>query len=115
MLKPVGAKTFQEYSTLIFLPYLRAQLRNAIRVDIVWDVYLEESLKFATREKRGKGIRRRVAASNTIPGNWQEFLRLADNKTKLFRFLAHQVLENLSTEKEVYTTCDQHLLCTRVR
>ena len=25
-----------------------------------------------------------------------------------------QVLENVSTEKEVYTTCDQHVLCTRV-
>ena len=91
MLKPVGAQTFQEYSTLVFLPYIRSQLRNTTRVDIVWDVYLEDSLKSDTREKRGKGIRRRVAAANKIPGNWQEFLRLADNKTELFRFLAHQV------------------------
>ena len=98
MLKPVGAKTFQEYSTHVFLPYIRSQLRNATRVDIVWDVYLEDSLKSDTREKRGKGVRRRVAPASTIPGNWQEFLRLADNKTELFRFLAHQVRRQKITQ-----------------
>ena len=92
MLKPIGIKTFQEYATQVFLPYVKAQLRNVTRVDIIWDVYLEESLKSTARENRGRGVRRRVAPSNTIPGNWQEFLRLADNKTELFDFLAHQVL-----------------------
>ena len=33
--------------------------------------------------------------------------------TVLF-FHSMQVLENVSTEKEVYTICDQHVLCTRV-
>ena len=71
--------------------------------------------KSTAREIRGRGIRRRVAPSNTIPGNWLEFLRLADNKTELFDFLAHQVVENLSGKKDVYTTCGQNVLCSRVR
>ena len=29
MLKPGTAKTFQDYATLVFLPYITAQLRNA--------------------------------------------------------------------------------------
>uniref|UniRef100_UPI003590007E uncharacterized protein n=1 Tax=Myxine glutinosa TaxID=7769 RepID=UPI003590007E len=77
-------------------------------------MYIQGSFKSTAREKRGKGIRRRVTAANTIPGNWQEFLRLDNNKTELFEFLAHQVVENLSTEKEVYTTCGENVLCTRV-
>ena len=105
MLKPVGAKTFQDYATLVFLPYIKAQLARVTRVDIIWDVYIPDSLKSTARENRGKGVRRRVAAANSIPGNWQEFLRVDENKTELFNFLAHEVVENLSTEKEVFSTC----------
>ena len=91
MLKPIGVKTFQEYAPLVFLPYVKSLLRSVTRMDIIWDVYLAGSLKSIAREKRGKGVRRRVAAPNTIPGNWQEFLKLEDKKTELFNFLAHQV------------------------
>ena len=68
--------------------------------------------------RKGDSRKRHLAAaapSNTVPGNWQEFLRLADNKTELFDFLAHRVVENLSGEKDVYTTCNQNVLCSRVR
>ena len=81
MLKPVGAKTFQDYAMLVFLPYIKAQLARVTRVDIIWDVYLPDSLKSTARENRGKGVRRRVAAANSIPGNWHEFLRVDENKT----------------------------------
>ena len=77
-------------------------------------MYVEDSLKSTAREIRGRGIRRRVAPSNTIPGNWQESLRLADNKTELFNFLAHQSVENISGDKEVYTTFGQNVLCSRI-
>ena len=114
MLKPIGVKILQDYATHVFLPFIKAQLRNVTSIDIIWDVYLEDSLKSTTREIRGRGIRRRVTPSNTIPGNWQEFLRLADNKTELFDFLAHRVVENLSGEKDIYTTCGQNVLCSQV-
>ena len=37
-----------------------------------------------------------------------------ENKTELFNFLAHEVVENLSTEKEFFSTCGKHVLCSRV-
>ena len=52
MLKPVGIKTFQEYATLVFLPYIKSKLRNATRVDVIWDLYLPDSLKPMAREAR---------------------------------------------------------------
>ena len=100
---------------LVFLSYIKAQLARVKRVDIIWDVYIPDSLKSTARENRGKGFRRSVAAANSIPGNWQEFLRVDENKTELFNFLAHEVVENLSTEKKVFSTCGKHVLCADKR
>ena len=58
------------------------------RIDVVFDVYIRASLKAATREKRGKGIRRIVAAENKCPGNWSQFLKDELNKKELNEFLA---------------------------
>ena len=55
MLKPVGAKTFQDYAMLVFHPYTKAQLARVTRVDSIWDVYIPDSLKSTARENRGKG------------------------------------------------------------
>ena len=75
---------------------------------------MPDSLKSTPRVNRGKGVRRRVAAANSIPGNWQEFLRVDKNKTEVFNFLAQEVVENLCTEKRVFSTCGKHVLCSRV-
>ena len=53
-------------------------------MDVVWDTYVVGSLKEATREKRGKGIRRKVAGQTKLPKQWMSFLRDPDNKTELF-------------------------------
>ena len=50
-----GSSTFGEYSSNIFLPWTIRQLQDCKRIDVVWDVYYEESLKETTREKRGNG------------------------------------------------------------
>ena len=59
-----------------------------LNVDIVWDTHKVDSLKSSTREKRGKGIRRRVTPSTAVPKNWQDFLRVDDNKEELFHYLS---------------------------
>ena len=51
-------------------------------MDIVWDVYITDSLKNTTRQKRGQGVRR-VASTTAIPQNWQDFLHV-----ELFKFLS---------------------------
>ena len=37
----------------------------------------------STCGKRVKGIQRRVSAESTIPGNWDSFIRIDDNKNRV--------------------------------
>ena len=90
-LSTAGVSTFEEFANIVFLPCIKRQLEDADRVDEVWDTYLSNSIKGCAREKRGKGIKRKVAGSNKIPGKWQEFLQDSDNKRELFDFLSEQV------------------------
>ncbi|KAG7161876.1 hypothetical protein Hamer_G007542 [Homarus americanus] len=93
MFKPGGSRTFQEYSTVVFIPYIESQLEYRSRLDLVWDCYLKSgSLKATVRCNHGKGIRRRVTASGPLPSNWQNFLRNSDNKEELFSFLSEQLV-----------------------
>ena len=101
MLAPGTTKTFSEYATQVFLPYVISQFQHASRVDVAFDKYLPDSLKAATRKKRGKRIRRRVEPSSSIPRNWQAFLRIDENKVELFSFLAVKIA---AKEKDVFCT-----------
>lgn len=69
MLKPGTAKTFEEYAQKVFIPYIKEKLHGVSRLDLVWNNYKDGSLKTATREKRGKGVQRRVASTTAITGN----------------------------------------------
>ena len=111
MLKPGVSKNFDEYAGQVFMPYINAQLRIARRVDIVWDQYVPHSLKGMTRKKRGKGTRRRVAGQVPIPGNWQEFLRVDENKTELFIFLTNFAMNHqIPDGKELHATSGEDVL-----
>ena len=107
MLNHRTARTFQEYSDTIFMPYITKQLEHTKRVDIVWDIYKDNSLKAGTREKRGKGTRRRVLPSTAIPNDWHSFLHVDENKVELFHFLFEQAASlQVAEGKEVYTTLE---------
>ena len=69
MIKPRTEKTFSGYAEQSFLPYVKTQLRHFKRLDIVWDEYVDNSLKATTRSDRGADVRRRVAANNQLPRN----------------------------------------------
>ena len=58
-------------------------LESAKGVDVVWDTYITSSIKESVREKRGKGIRRKMAGQNKVPSNWSDFLRDSTNKQEL--------------------------------
>lgn len=88
MLRPGNALTIGDYCTDIFFPYVCKWLENNQRVDIIWDVYSKTSLKSATRDQRGSGIRRRVTLTTKVPGNWAAFLRVDLNKQELFMELS---------------------------
>ena len=114
MLKPGTARTFSDYASQIFLPYITTQLQNTQRIDVVWDEYVHGSLKAYTRSIRGKGSRRRVESSSAMPRNWQEFLRNDDNKNELFSFLSLKTA-NLETEGQIIITHHKDVLCTQPR
>ena len=85
MLKPGTAKTFSDYASQVFLPYITTQLHSAQRVDVVWDEYVHGSLKAYTRSTRGKGCRRCVESSNAaVPRNWRDFLAMMTTKLSCF-------------------------------
>ena len=73
-----GVITFDDYAENVFIPHICIQ--SSRRVDVVWDTYVRDSLKESTREKRGKGIRRKVAGGTKLPPNWMQFLRDSVNK-----------------------------------
>ena len=45
MKSKVPVKAFKDYSQLGFLLYLECMLQDVGRLDVVWDVYKEDSLK----------------------------------------------------------------------
>ena len=71
MLKRSVAKIFCDYAQSVFMKFLETQLQNVNRRDIVWDEYIEDSLKAATKSTRSKGVRRGVEATTKLPGNWE--------------------------------------------
>ena len=99
MLKPGTAQTFEDYFNYVFAPYIARQLETVQRVDVVWDVYHEDSLKRCTRKKRGYDRRRKVLASTRIPSDWKGFLRVDGNKDELFKLLAEKVILLISTRR----------------
>ena len=113
MLPPGTTRTFNEYASQVFLPYITSHLQHTNRVDIVWDEYRTDSLKADTRKKRGKGIRRRVEPSSPVPGNWQSFLRTDENKMELFDFLATKI-EITDTDKQVISTHHENVAMRRL-
>ena len=86
MLKPIPNSTFEEYITGVITTYINNQLKDVVQLDLIWDRYLYDSLKGNMHEKRGKSVCRRV--STKVNSNWQEFLRIDENKVELFRYIA---------------------------
>ena len=85
---------------------------NIHRLDLVFDVYLPCSLKCGTREKRGIGTRTLVSVNSKIPKNWQDFLRVDENKTELFRYLADVVSGTDFSDKIIVVTWDDEVRCS---
>ena len=57
--RSTGQRTFKEYSEERLETFLQEKLIHVNRVDVVWNAYLENSLKMTTRQKRGDGSRKK--------------------------------------------------------
>ena len=68
ILKPTsGMKTFRDYATLLFIPFILSELSKVTRLDIIWDRYFPFSLKNTTRQTRGSGDAMRVKLDGPLP------------------------------------------------
>ena len=106
-----GITTFKEYAEKAFIPHLQSHLQGTERLTILWDTYRPESLKESTRQKRGKGVRRKVSGETKLPRNWSDFLHDSSNKKELFDFLTYEVANFVFPEgKAVYITSEESVL-----
>ena len=76
MLYPVDCSKFKDYPSKVFSPFICCQLESCNRIDIVWDIYKENTLTASARRKRGSGTRRRFLPDSKIPSSWHSFLRI---------------------------------------
>src|SRR6218665_1676936 len=114
LLTPKKAQTFLDYYTDIFKPYVSRVLKNVTRIDIVFDRYSLASLKADTRQSRGTGVHIRVTSSTTIPRNFNEFLRVDENKKQLFHFLANQLTGDQYEGKTIVCTLEDQVISSGV-
>ena len=101
MIKPENCTTFEEYVERNIIPYIESYFKNVSRIDLIWDVYHDKSLKNITRKKRGTSFKRIVSNRTSLPPNWAAFLKNNFNKTELSLFLANYVVNYYRTNKEV--------------
>ena len=76
---------------------------------MVFDEYWKDSLKAATRSKRGKCIRRHVERNKQVPSNWQEFLRIDENKSELFHLISDRIVDEEFPGQVIVTRDDEVL------
>ena len=81
---PRASSNFDQYCNTEFLSFVSQKYNSyqLSRIYIVFDVYLENTIKASARAKRGVGKRIRVTASTPPPKNWKMFLHVSENKTE---------------------------------
>ncbi|CAH1118269.1 unnamed protein product [Phaedon cochleariae] len=105
ILQPKACCTFQEYISLIVKPYILRILDTSKRIDVIWDIYIDKSLKASSREKRGKGNRKLVRENTSIPRNWNDFLRDSENKKQLFDLISNH-LKDMPLPENTVVVCN---------
>ena len=86
---PPGELTFREYCDEL-KDKLSMIERAVTRMDAVFDVYKEGSLKSQTREKRGTRIRVSVREHAPVLKNFTNFMRCDASKTELFAMISQK-------------------------
>ena len=73
ILTPKNVTTFSKYADQVFMSFIKRELLATKRIDIVWDQYQQDSIKSCTREKRGAGVRVKVAPRLKSQANGMNF------------------------------------------
>lgn len=103
--------TFEEISDLVLTEVLKVGACSQ-RIDVVFDVYREKSIKDAERLHRGAddGISFRSLKSGHKVQNWRRILKSGESKNKLAKFLAESwqaINKRQNLEKTLFVTCEE--------
>lgn len=103
--------TFGHVASSLLSMVLHAGSQSS-RIDVVFDVYRENSIKNAERTIRGEeqGVQFANITASQLIRQWRKFLSQLNNKTNLIRFLVTEWKNRQYTErlhgKVMYATCD---------
>ena len=73
MRKSKLARTFGEYADNDIIPFFKSQVVDVTRLDVVWDQYVELTLKEQVRVGRGVGCRKRMLDNTIMPKKLGKF------------------------------------------
>ena len=90
--------------TLLVIGFFWFQQKGLTSIDVVFNFYLEQSIKSATRSKRGQSKQIKVVKRIPLPGNWTFFLHVESNRTELFYLLAEELVTETGFKELVITT-----------
>ena len=96
--KPQNCKTFGDYANAFFKAVTSKLVETVERVDILFDTYIEMSIKAAARAKRNttkRPIRRIIDREDRqLPHVWGNFIALSENKPDLVNFLSEYAMQH---------------------
>ena len=97
--------------------FLKGLLTPSVsRVDAVWDVYPDKSLKMQAHLRRGTGPRTRITQDGSTPipkRDWQKYLSNTENKKEFFSFCSQKLTENTMDGILLLTTASESVLANK--
>ena len=100
-------RTIGGYIEKLPIPYVKGQAEDSVsRMDWIWDVYPETSLKQQAHLNRGDGVAKKVTADTPINAKeWNSMLRNEDTKKDIYTFISMQLRDqNYGPGVCLYTT-----------
>ena len=110
MNRPMTSSTFGTYCQNELVPKLIFHGKSTQRMDLVFDIYKENSLKSQTRENRGEGIRISVRSSTPIYKDFTKFMRNDNNKSELFKLVSETAVSIPETVANIVATVEDKVI-----
>ena len=101
MNRPKSSTTYGKYCEDELLSKLKFKFQNTKGLDLVFDVYNENS---QTRENRGEGTRISVRKDTPICKDFRKFMRNDTNKTELFKMITEVLIQIPETMASIVAT-----------
>ena len=104
--------TFSQVADVLFKAAISSSKRST-RIDIVFDVYFEESIKGVERNRRcSNQLSFKTIIGNNVVRQWQSFLGGGNNKNELVKFLVKEWAEKEIPENLIiFATCGECCIC----